>query len=1021
MLEPAHSRNAIVRTCASLLAILILLPLPVNQAESAHISNGGSRQASYHSYASFVAEMNALESEHPDIMTIRNLTTTWLGRTVWAAKVTHNPEVNDPNKTEVLIMGAHHGNERIAFEVAFYILKYLLNNYATNETVTKFVNLCEIWFVPMVNPDGYDLNRRKNGRDYALGSYYGVDVNRNYNGSQNGDSNGAWGGSGTSHSPTDSTYCGPYAFSEPEARAIRDLDMNNNFTLSLSYHSSGEEVYWPWGYAKSSEVNTPDYAAQMDIAIGIANRIGYTAMQSGDTYYTTGDSDDYLYGYNEYVTHKGMFPFTIELATIQELPPEDIASVCEQNLPGAMYALEAALALSPVAGLKDAGASGLRLQSTPVANVTNVACVDVTNFGSDSESIPVTIEIKNKTRQAAIPPYYFTNTTSIAVPPGQTKTVAWFWDVPARGNTSYEMRAFTTLANDRHTADDVSTMECSVAGTFGVNLTSQFGQQMAKPMQNVTIPIKLQNAGNSYDEFTVVCTSDKPWAAIDKTNVKLDYFKETTLNLTFTVPSSAQSGDEANATIKATSSGDVSKFANIAFNLKVVMNPPVAEAGANASASVFSNVIFDASNSTGGDYFITSYKWEFGDGAHAFGANVAHAYSMPGSYVATLTITCNNEMNVSDTLFVNVTQDFAVRMDVLPSESIFAVAQGEKRCINITITNAGNGLDDISFAANVTSTSNESASYWQISPVATTMRLNASESCMFKLYINASSRIPAGEYMNVELRAYSNNDTSKKNFTMIEVVSPELENVTMSAIGTLDSKPGVSVTATLRATNFGNADESLELSASTQAGWSAALSASSLFISAGKSATFDVTITPPASALAGSEGIVTIAYKLQGSSISYQREVRVVVEQVHSLRLALASNEGKMDIKGEKGKLISREVRLENLGNGPEVVLIALAPGRSDYSIDNATINVAPRSNASFKLIFDIRESWSATLEVNASASGIGYSLKFPVKVTVLEQNDMRNIIIVIVIIVVIILIVAYFLFCRKRKRNGAR
>ena len=52
------------------------------------------------------------------------------------------------------------------------LMHYVLDNYGTDPEITDLVDTTELWFVPVVNPDGYDFtftegNRlwRKNLRD----------------------------------------------------------------------------------------------------------------------------------------------------------------------------------------------------------------------------------------------------------------------------------------------------------------------------------------------------------------------------------------------------------------------------------------------------------------------------------------------------------------------------------------------------------------------------------------------------------------------------------------------------------------------------------------------------------------------------------------------------------------------------------------------------------------------------------------------------------------------------------------
>lgn len=122
--------------------------------------------------------------------------------------------------------------------MALYLAEYLLKNYATDPDLRADIDVAEIWIVPMVNPDGYQYsaaspaNRywRKNRRPNGYGTY-GVDLNRTW-----GDE---WGhGSGSSSLTVSDIYRGPWAFSESEAAAIRNLvNSVDNLEAFVTYHS----------------------------------------------------------------------------------------------------------------------------------------------------------------------------------------------------------------------------------------------------------------------------------------------------------------------------------------------------------------------------------------------------------------------------------------------------------------------------------------------------------------------------------------------------------------------------------------------------------------------------------------------------------------------------------------------------------------------------------------------------------------------------------------------------------------
>lgn len=67
-----------------------------------------------------------------------------------------------------------------------------------------------------------------------------------------------WGGKGTSQNPCSEVYAGSGPFSEPETKAVEQFLSKSaaDFRASLSFHSYGQYVLYPWGYDR---VVPPDY------------------------------------------------------------------------------------------------------------------------------------------------------------------------------------------------------------------------------------------------------------------------------------------------------------------------------------------------------------------------------------------------------------------------------------------------------------------------------------------------------------------------------------------------------------------------------------------------------------------------------------------------------------------------------------------------------------------------------------------------------------------------------------------
>ncbi|MDP8232538.1 MAG: M14 family zinc carboxypeptidase [Candidatus Zophobacter franzmannii] len=314
----------------------------------------------YRTYDMLEQEMFLLNSQHSDISQLTTIGESWGKMTydagndayqdfqhdLLAMKISDNPSV-DEDEPVIYFVGAHHAREPISVEVVMNLMTHLLENYASSASVQQFVDNYEIWFIPLLNPDGhklvideYDVWWRKNIRDndndneisppsntgYATD---GVDLNRNYG--------WHWGLLGSSDNDYYATYHGTEAFSEPETQAFRDFLEEKRPVAGLSYHSHGSLVLYPFGYGRHTE--TADVEALEDLANGMAELIHrgngqeYTPNSEWELYPCMGGTDDYAYG-----THR-VFGFTIELADTFIPDASLIPNICSENLNGQLYLL----------------------------------------------------------------------------------------------------------------------------------------------------------------------------------------------------------------------------------------------------------------------------------------------------------------------------------------------------------------------------------------------------------------------------------------------------------------------------------------------------------------------------------------------------------------------------------------------------------------------------------------------------------------------------------------------------------
>jgi hypothetical protein len=312
------------------------------------------KDAAYHTYAEMVAEIQAAQATHPDIVAISSIGKSYQGRDLWIAKVSDNV-ATDEDEPEVMFDSLHHAREHLSLEQNLRILRWLTVGYGSDPRITNIVNTHEVWIVFAVNPDGaeYDLTGspyrawRKNRQPNPGTTAIGTDLNRNY-----GYHWACCGGSSSSKSSI--TYHGSKAFSTPETRAIRDfidsrrVGGRQQIKTAITFHTAGQQILWPYGYTKTDipwDMTADDHAALVALGKKMATTNGYHAMQSSGLYITDGDEIDWAYGIHD------IFMYTFELypshklvsSTARFYPPDEvIGPQTERNKAAILMLIEAA-------------------------------------------------------------------------------------------------------------------------------------------------------------------------------------------------------------------------------------------------------------------------------------------------------------------------------------------------------------------------------------------------------------------------------------------------------------------------------------------------------------------------------------------------------------------------------------------------------------------------------------------------------------------------------------------------------
>lgn len=239
-----------------------------------------------YSYNQMVSDIKQLEQTYPNLISTEVIGKSVDGRDIHAVKIG-----NGSNKT--LVTASIHSREWITTNLVMeqidsYAQAYMKGNSISGVNVRNTLDQVTLHFIPMVNPDGVTLvqqgayalgntsellkiNNGSNDFKHWKANSRGVDLNRNFSvGWDNASSHPS--------KPSSQFYKGPKPNSEPETRALVNYANKHNFNGAISYHSSGELIYWD-GSAKGS-----NFIETQRIANIAGNKTGYSVIREIDQY-----------------------------------------------------------------------------------------------------------------------------------------------------------------------------------------------------------------------------------------------------------------------------------------------------------------------------------------------------------------------------------------------------------------------------------------------------------------------------------------------------------------------------------------------------------------------------------------------------------------------------------------------------------------------------------------------------------------------------------------------------------------
>ena len=357
---------------------------------------GQGAMGGYYTFSEIVATIDHYVTNYPTIVSQKlAVGTTHEGRTIWAIKVSDNPNVTE-NEPRVLFDSLHHAREPMSAHTLLWLLDYLATGYGNDSLVTQLVDSREIWMVPCVNPDGYVYNEqqdpnggglwRKNRRNNP-GSCDGVDLNRNW------PSFWGWDNVGSSTDTCSETYRGPSAMSEPETQAMDAFMTGKGFNTAWSMHCFGEWLLEPYGYKSGNPASSPEYDE-------------YSADMAAFNGYIAGPGYNLLYPANgiaidHYHEVHGAVAYTPEIGTSFWPPISAAVGTAMLNVEPALLMIKYAGTWLTTLDLSLVESSGDGDEFAEPGETFDVV-ITIRNKGQDSTGGPVSLNLSSPSASANV-------------------------------------------------------------------------------------------------------------------------------------------------------------------------------------------------------------------------------------------------------------------------------------------------------------------------------------------------------------------------------------------------------------------------------------------------------------------------------------------------------------------------------------------------------------------------------------------------------------------------------------------
>ena len=121
----------------------------------------------YNDYNEMTLILQNIADVYPEITELISIGQSVQGRELWIMNISDNPGINEI-EPEFKYVANMHGDEVVGRELCLNLIEWLCENYYIDPRATNLINNVDIFIMPSMNPDGFEMGSRYNANGFDL-------------------------------------------------------------------------------------------------------------------------------------------------------------------------------------------------------------------------------------------------------------------------------------------------------------------------------------------------------------------------------------------------------------------------------------------------------------------------------------------------------------------------------------------------------------------------------------------------------------------------------------------------------------------------------------------------------------------------------------------------------------------------------------------------------------------------------------------------------------------------------------